>query len=188
MFLFLEHMEKVKEDLILGYLTNQLALLPSLSKQYTSGKLTRISFLKLKSITEKFLQTDSGERLVLMPGLRGVGKTTLLFQTYENIKRLKNETEIIYLSCDNLVKQLNSNLLEIIEIYEKKIISEAFETIKRKIILLIDEAHYDENWQVAVKNIFDRAKNVLIIVSGLMPSAIKYRLACSVKGMLMSLK
>ncbi len=159
-------MEKAKEDLILGYLTNQLALLPSLSKQYTFGKSSRISFLKLKSIAEKFIRTGIGERLILMPGLRGVGKTTLLFQIYEYIKNIEKETDIIYLSCDNLTKQLNSSLIENIEIYEKKIISEPFETIKKRIVLLIDEAHYDENWQAAVKNIFDRTQNVLMIVSG----------------------
>lgn len=159
-------MEKTKEDLILGYLTNQLALLPSLSKQYTSGKVSRISFLKLKSIAEKFIKTGVGERLVLMPGLRGIGKTTLLFQIYEYIKNIEKETDIIYLSCDNLTKQLNSTLLENIEVYEKKIISEPFETVKKRIVLLIDEAHYDENWQIAVKNVFDRTQNVLMIVSG----------------------
>src|SRR3989344_1921951 len=115
-------MEKAKEDLILGYLTNQIALLPSLSKQYTSGRMSRISFLKLKSIAEKFIKTGTGERLVLMPGLRGVGKTTLLFQIYEYIKNIDSETDVIYLSCDNLTKQLNSNLMENIEIYETKII------------------------------------------------------------------
>jgi len=35
-------MEQTKEDLILGYLTTQIALLPSLSKQYSFGKASRI--------------------------------------------------------------------------------------------------------------------------------------------------
>ena len=75
-------METAKEDLILGYLINQIALLPSLAKQYTQGKAMRISFLKLRSIADKFIKTGVSERIVLMPGLRGVGKTTLLFQIY----------------------------------------------------------------------------------------------------------
>ena len=159
-------MDQTKEDLILGYITNQIALLPSLAKQYTHGKSTRISFLKLKSIVDKFMRTGTGERLILMPGLRGVGKTTLLLQLYEHIKQINEDIDIIYLSCDNLTKQLNSSLYENLDIYEKKILAEPFETLDKKIILLIDEAHYDNNWQVAVKSIFDRSKNVLIIVSG----------------------
>jgi len=159
-------MEQAKEDLILGYLTNQIALLPSLAKQYTQGKATRISFLKLKSLTEKFIKTGIGERVVLMPGLRGVGKTTLLLQLYEHIKRIDEDLDVIYLSCDNLTKQLNSNLQENLAIYEKKILSKPFETLSKKVVFLIDEAHYDKNWQVSVKSIFDRTKNVLMIVSG----------------------
>jgi len=73
---------------------------------------------------------------------------------------------VIYLSCDNLTKQMNSNLKESIEVYENKIISEPFEKTNKKIILLIDEAHYDEGWQDTVKNVFDRTKNVLVFVSG----------------------
>ena len=111
-------MESTKEDLILGYLTNQIALLPSLSKQYTQGKSTRISFLKLKYPTEKFIKFGTGERIILMPGLRGVGKTTLLFQLYENLKGVDDNIDVLYLSCDNLTKQLNSNLQETLEVYE----------------------------------------------------------------------
>lgn len=166
-------MESTKEDLILGYLTNQIALLPSLAKQYTQGKVTRISFLKLRSIADKFIKTGIGERIVLMPGLRGVGKTTLLFQVYNFIKNVDKDLEIIYLSCDNLTKQLNSNLQENLEVYEKKIISEPFEKLNKKIILLVDEAHYDENWQMVIKNIFDRTKNVLMLISGSSSTAIE---------------
>jgi uncharacterized protein len=159
-------MKQEKEDLLIGYITQQIALLPAMSKQYTQGKLSRISFLQLKSIATKFIQGVPTERVIIMPGLRGVGKTTLLFQTYEEIKGQLDENNLLYISCDALTKQFNSSLIETIEVYEKKILSCPFEKLEHKIILLIDEAHYDPNWQTVVKTLFDRTKNVLIIVSG----------------------
>ena len=159
-------MKAEQEDLILGHLNHQISIIPSMSKRYTSEKFTRISFLKLKSKVEIFMNHDSEERLILMPGLRGVGKTTLMFQIYEHVKKIKDDVDILYLSCDILNKQLNSNLLEALKIYEDKIISDPFENINKKIFLLIDEVHYDDNWQIVIKSIFDRTKNIMMIVSG----------------------
>ncbi len=159
-------MDESKKDLILRYLTQQIALLPSLSKQYTSGKPTRISFLQLKSITDSFFKKQIGERIVLMPGLRGVGKTTLLFQTYEHIRENHENAEIIYLSLDVVAKQLNSSLQECLEVYETKILNSALENLDKKVVLLVDEAHYDESWSSVVKSIYDRTKEVLVLISG----------------------
>lgn len=159
-------MDEKKKDLVLGYLTNQLALLPSLSKQYTEGKPTRISFLQLKSAANNFLTKSKNERILLVPGLRGVGKTTLLFQIYEYIKNLLPNIEIIYLTLDVITKQLGSNLQESLEIYENKILNCPLENLEKKIVLLIDEAHYDENWATIIKSVYDRTKNAFVIISG----------------------
>jgi len=159
-------MEQIKEDLLLGFLTNQIALLPSLSSQYTLGNYSRISFLKIKSLADSFIQNKEGERIILMPGLRGVGKTTLLFQLYEHIKANLGRNNLIYLSCDIINKQLNSSLQEVLEIYENKILGKPVESLTEKTVILIDEAHYDENWQAVVKGIYDRSKNILMVVSG----------------------
>ena len=159
-------MDEKKKDLILGHLTNQIALLPSLSKQYTMGRPTRISFLQLRSAINSFFTKTKSERIILMPGLRGVGKTTLLLQCYEYIKKIYNETEIIYLTLDVITKQLGSNLQECLEIYENKILSCPLENLQKKVVILIDETHYDENWASIVKSVYDRTKNIFVIVSG----------------------
>ncbi|MBI4117048.1 ATP-binding protein [Candidatus Pacearchaeota archaeon] len=160
-------MEKEKEDLLLGFVTNQIALLPSLSTQYIRGYPNRISFLKLRSILERFVTFGKdNERIILMPGLRGIGKTTLLFQLYNIFRDNLKPNHIVYFSCDIISKQFNSNLQEVIEVYEKKILGTQFETLNEKTVILVDEAHYDENWQSTVKSIFDRSKNVFVIVSG----------------------
>lgn len=159
-----------KKDILAGYINTQISLLPSLSSQYTNNgqNLTRVSFLNLKRMIEQFLNNKEGDRLVIMPGLRGVGKTTLLFQLYEHIARSKlvEKDHLMYISCDHIVKTLNSSLAEILETYEEKIISESLEVHKKKIIFLIDEAHYDSSWEITVKRIFDRTKNAFVFVSG----------------------
>jgi uncharacterized protein len=159
-------MEKEKEDLLLGFLTNQIALLPALAAQYTKGNHNRISFVKLKQFADNFLNLSKEERIILMPGLRGIGKTTLLFQLYDGIKDRVKQTNLIYLSCDIISKQLNSTLYEVLEVYEKKILNTSFELLEEKTVILIDETHYDENWQSTIKSIFDRSKNVFLVISG----------------------
>jgi hypothetical protein len=56
-------MEKEKEDLLLGFITNQIALLPALSSQYTKNHPMRISFLKLRQTLERFLDSEKDRLL-----------------------------------------------------------------------------------------------------------------------------
>jgi hypothetical protein len=125
-----------KKDIVLGYLTNQISLLPSLASQYTNaGKYhSRISYLNLKRFLMNFFNNMGHERLVLLPGLRGVGKTTLLFQLYETVRRnnLVESDHLIYLTCDDIVKRLNANIDEVINVYEEKIIERLLKPIKKR--------------------------------------------------------
>ena len=52
---------------------------------------TRFMFAKFKKTIEKFLinQLSEIEKIVLMPGIRGIGKSTLLAQTYALEKFLR---------------------------------------------------------------------------------------------------
>ena len=46
---------------------------------------TRLAFVLLRKYADDFLKTGSEPRLVSLAGLRGVGKTTLLWQTANHI-------------------------------------------------------------------------------------------------------
>ncbi|MBM3713483.1 MAG: ATP-binding protein [Actinobacteria bacterium] len=141
---------------------------------------TRNIFLEFKKIIERFIseKLEEHEKIILMPGIRGVGKTTLLMQLlkieklissndYFLLKNLKKIKEIIYIDT-SFLKLNNISLNDFFNFYER--LNEfIFESLKEKIILLLDEVHYDENWGLFLKSIFDRTKshsNILIIATG----------------------
>lgn len=141
---------------------------------------TRFMFSKFKKIVEKFLNNElpETEKIVLVPGIRGIGKSTLLAQTYAIEKFLKPKDgnllenigkldERIYLDVSQLrADQISLN--DFFNFYEE-IKRFSFEKPNKKILILLDEVHFDENWGLFLKTIFDRSKghrDILIIATG----------------------
>ena len=86
-------------------------------------------------------------------GARGVGKTTLLLQHYQ--ERYGDVEKCLYVSADNIeVSALG--LLNIAKEYFKY----------GGAALIIDEVHKYPNWQIELKNILDIFKNKKILFSG----------------------
>lgn len=97
-----ENNEKDKE-LLLKYTLAKLAEAPQLVKNNLEegGKTLkyRRAFFRIKKHADDFLLGEQlgsiSKRLVILPGLRGVGKTTIVFQMYDYLKNQKklNRTE-----------------------------------------------------------------------------------------------
>lgn len=124
-------------------------------------------FYRLEKYVKDFISGIDKNRWVIMPGLRGTGKTTLLAQVYFNLVNEKkiSPQNILFLPMDRISKLMKSDLYEIISLYEE-MIGKKLEERDENIFLLIDEAHYDIKWDVACKALFDRTKNVFILVTG----------------------
>ena len=154
-----------------GYIYNeQRKLLP-----------TRFIFSKFKRLVERFLKNEllEIEKIILMPGIRGIGKSTLLAQIFalekflkptedriilENIRKLD---ERLYLDVSQL-KTEGVTLNDFFKFYEE-IKNFYFEKPNKKILILLDEVHFDEKWSLFLKNIFDRTKghkDILVIATG----------------------
>lgn len=136
----------------------------------------RSCFCKLKKHALDFAKDASDEKILLLPGMRGVGKTTILAQMYYLEKYLSDPAESaiagriknrVYVSCDDL--RLNSlSLKEFVEAYETRI-GVSFQNLQEKTLLLIDEVHYGERWSLLLKVLYDRTKghnNLLIMATG----------------------
>jgi uncharacterized protein len=141
---------------------------------------TRYIFSMYRKIIERFLtdEIEEFEKIIIMPGIRGAGKTTLLMQVLniekfigssdnKLIANLHKLSEKFFLDVSKL-KLENISLNDFFKFYEntKGI---AFENLKEKYIILLDEVHYDEQWGLFLKSIFDRTKghkNILIIATG----------------------
>lgn len=129
------------------------------------GKLLfkRSVFLVLRKYVADFLKKGSEPRIIVMPGLRGTGKTTLLAQLFlslpnENVSKL-------YLSVEEAIKRFDVNLWDIMENYEA-LIGKHIEEIDAPLILFLDEIHYDEKWALFLKSMYDKSKKVMIFCTG----------------------
>ena len=114
---------------------------------------------KILNISTNFVRSAMGTihwdaRLIGIKGARGVGKTTLLLQ---HIKLTYHDQldQIMYVSLDDLWFSEHS-LIDLVDRFVK---------IGGKRIYL-DEVHKYEDWQLAVKNIYDFNPDLKLVVSG----------------------
>ncbi len=159
------------EDLI-GYTKRLLDTNLILAKNKTSANgsdlVARTPFLKLKKYVNEFLEGNKEQRIIVLPGLRGVGKTTLLFQTFLwlfNTKKIQSK-RLFYVSLDYLVDNMGSDINHLFDIYEKYFLGDVIEKNEKPLFLFIDEAHFSKKWELFAKNLYDRNANVFIFVSG----------------------
>ncbi len=153
------------------YLLNVLRTTPdfinySIKSPY--GKLNkRNDFYMLKDRIDLFLDKGSSARFYIMPGLRGVGKTTILFQLYDYLTNVKNinSNHILYLDLNRLKDLGEFNILEYLDIFIKDINEEAYLN-KEPLFIFVDESQYSNNWDHVGKIIFDENKNVFLIFTG----------------------
>lgn len=171
--------------------------LPKLSEGYIYNennklKPSRFVLFYFKEIIHKFLtnRLDEFEKIILLPGIRNVGKTTLLMQIFKIEKFLSSANDLDAEILNNFNKldyryyfDISRFHLERISLYEflkffQEINKLNFVTLDKKVILLLDEIHFDERWSLTLKVIFDSTKahkNLLIIASG--SSAINLRIS-----------
>ena len=151
------------------YVQNQLSRAPSLLKSYTQDELghqylTRNIFVSIKSIVNNFIRGQKEIRMIAMPGLRGVGKTTILAQLFLELFP-KYHDRLFYISADQITNILGTNLETILEEYQN-VLGTSFEKLDRNIFIFIDEIHYDKNWPSVLKSIYDKSKNVFVFCTG----------------------
>ncbi len=140
---------------------------------------TRYIFSHYATLLENFLDSsiEELEKINLLSGIRGVGKTTLFAQIFYARKFVKinkgyqkiftQDYEKIYLDVSRLHLQ-GITLNDFFGLYEE-IKGFRFETLNKKLLILLDEVHYDKQWGLFLKTLFDRTKghkNILVIATG----------------------
>lgn len=131
-----------------------------------SGKLypKRYIYIKLEKYVQDFITAQSHQRWLLLPGLRGIGKTTVFSQLFLQLLQKIEPLRVLYISLDE-AELLNLNLLDILSAYEQ-ILGEPFEKLSQPIFLFIDEVQYDAKWGLALKSLYDRTKKAFICCTG----------------------
>ncbi len=122
----------------------------------------RWAFYRLIRIVESHFRERTEPRVILIPGLRGVGKTTLLLQvllTFHN-------KPIFYLPVDRLYRSVGPVLLEALE----KI---SYELEGAKVVLLDEVTCYSE-WARDLKLAYDQDPDMMIIAAGSSAMAMRF--------------
>jgi uncharacterized protein len=151
------------------YLQNQINRAPALLRAYAqddqgSKYLPRNMFIRVEKTIKDFIEGQKEIRIVSIPGLRGVGKTTLLAQLFLNFFP-RYSKDMLYISADQVVNELNSDLYSVFQEYQK-IIGTSFEKLDHDLFIFIDEIHFDKKWASALKTIYDKSKKVFIVCTG----------------------
>jgi hypothetical protein len=151
------------------YLHNQLGRAPTLLQKYTQDEngnkyLPRNIFVRIKKLVDDYLDGQRELRIVAIPGLRGVGKTTLLAQVFMDLYKRRPEN-LLYISADQITNILRSDLDEVFEEYQK-ILGSSLEAFDKQIFVFIDEIHFDPKWPAILKMLYDRTKNLFVICTG----------------------
>lgn len=161
-----------RTKLLSNYVNENLIELPLKLNEKTSYEgikyQYRHEFDDLKIHIDNFLENVDDERFIVLPGMRGVGKSTLLFQVYEYILKEKNfpYNQILYISCDDINDLTKCSIREITEIFLNNHHDTNIRMLDKKIFLLIDESQYDKDWALSGKIIYDRSSNIFMIFTG----------------------
>ncbi len=108
------------------------------------------------------VQNYIGKRqILLITGLRRVGKTTLMYQLIQGLleKGVKAE-KIIYFSFDEEIVDFDG----LIKTYEEKVLLKKIQD--EKIYIFLDEIQKCDNWQNKIKIVYDLYPNIKFIISG----------------------
>jgi predicted AAA+ superfamily ATPase len=115
---------------------------------------------KREKYTGKIAEKLKSNRIVLLAGLRRVGKSSIMKLM---IKKILDEgvsrENVLYVSLDDFLLD-DKNILEILDSYRKWMRKRKEETV----YLFFDEITYKEKWQQQLKSLYDR-ENCVIVAS-----------------------
>lgn len=159
-----------KEDLI-KYIHAKQREIRILSKKHTENlKNKRIHYNDIKEHVDNFIEENYEyyDRCIMMPGLRGVGKTTIMYQIYNYLRKEKNvpEKNILFLDVHELKTTFTEGIKDIFELYLEDIHQTTLVNLKEKVFFFVDEAQFDEDWAKYAKILFDKSYNVFCIFTG----------------------
>ncbi|MEM3445604.1 MAG: AAA family ATPase, partial [Thermoplasmata archaeon] len=130
-------------------------------------RFKRQIYFRLEKYLREFLDGKPTQRLVVMPGLRGTGKTVVMHQLHTWLRKeyLLPPHRVVYMPLDE-ARMFGVGLKEAFGVYEKYHLGGSALCTKDRVVLFIDEVHYDPGWALAAKTIHDYAPNVFLLITG----------------------
>jgi hypothetical protein len=125
----------------------------------------RFMFVKIKQYLNDFLNKKSSNRLIMIPGLRGVGKTTLMAQVCRDLIDQRKKIKILFLSIDEAKNLFNVGISEIMQAYEE-ILGADLESLTEEVVIFFDEVQSDPKWAKTLKILYDKTSKIFFCCTG----------------------
>jgi len=122
--------------------------------------------------------------IILLYGLRRVGKTTMLYQTIHALLDKKiNPLSVLYFSFD----EQTAAIKDVVSLYEEKIIKEKINSGKEKNFCFFDEIQKAKDWQNQIKILYDTHPGLKIFISGSSSLSLQKQASESLAGRLIDI-
>lgn len=122
--------------------------------------------------------------IILLFGLRRVGKTTILYQIIkELLSKDINPLSIFYFSFDEQV----AGFKEVVSLYEEKIVKTKINSSKEKYFCFFDEIQKTQDWQNQIKILYDTHPGLKIFISGSSSLSLQKQASESLAGRLIDI-
>ena len=149
-----------QQQLLVEKLNHAKEEIDQLLPQDTLGRhFQRPVYSQLVEAVNNFLTPQRRAQWVIMVGLRGVGKTTLLAQLYLH-PRLKEAIKF-YLSLDH-AQLIGAEMSDVVAAIEFKL-GHPLAKAKEPVFVFLDEVHSLNKWSLAAKILYDRCPNMFLI-------------------------
>lgn len=124
--------------------------------------VTRRAFLDAQKHLNYFLTNKGENPWLIMPGLRGIGKTTILAQMYHQLKVPANRKFFVSLER---IKTVGGNVNQVISVIEE-IIGTPLEQANEPLFFFFDEVQYFDDWALVLKTVVDRTPRLFLVCTG----------------------
>jgi len=123
----------------------------------------RFMFSGLSQYVKDFLDKKTSNKMIIVPGFRGVGKTTLMAQLCAEYKNKIDD--LLFLSVEDAKNLFDVGISELITAYEK-ILGNDLETVKKPMLIFLDEIQSDPKWAITLKSLFEKTSNIFFCCTG----------------------
>ena len=148
------------QSLLVEKLANANSEVDQILKQTPlSLKFQRLGYGQIAKKALGFLDANHKTQWLIMTGLRGVGKTTILAQLYCH-PQLKKTTRF-FLSLDQ-AQLIGAEMDDVVKALEHQL-GQPLPEASQPVFILLDEVHSLPKWSLAIKILYDRCPRIFIV-------------------------
>jgi len=128
---------------------------------WVSGKVKKELAKEYKRpvFEEVYSKLTKYKEVIVLTGLRRVGKSTIMYQLIDELSRKTNPLNIVYFTFD----YGSAEIVSILNEYQKVT---SIDWKKDRVYLFLDEIQILNNWGAQVKLLYDSLPNITFVVSG----------------------